>query len=156
MERRHVDIFTDGSCIQGPRNKKFIDGAGGWAAVLYYGNESLNLYGGEYKTTNNRMELTAVIKALEALQESCDVTLMSDSEYVLIGITHVEGWKERDWVNKRGCPVSNRDLWEQLLPLLKKHVVHTKWIRGHSGIPGNEICDSLASTMSKRIMQEHM
>ncbi len=136
---KSVDIFTDGACSGNP-------GKGGWAAILRYGSATKELCGGEAETTNNRMELTAVIRALEALKEPCVVTLTSDSKYVIDAVTQgwVYGWKRNGWRKSDKKPALNVDLWEQLLPLLDKHDVHFVWVKGHAGHPENERCDQLA------------
>lgn len=136
---KHVDIYTDGACSGNP-------GKGGWGAVLKYGSAVREMAGGEQETTNNRMELTAVIKALEALKEPCDVTLTSDSKYVIDAIQKrwVYSWKSNGWRKADKKPALNVDLWEQLLTLLEKHAVTFVWVKGHAGHPENERCDQLA------------
>lgn len=136
---KHIDIFTDGACSGNP-------GKGGWGAILKYGSAVKELSGGEAETTNNRMELTAVIKALEALKEPCDVTLTSDSKYVIDAITKrwVYSWKSNGWRKADKKPALNVDLWEQLLSLLAIHTVNFVWVKGHAGHPENERCDELA------------
>ncbi len=136
---KHVDIFTDGACSGNP-------GKGGWGAILKYGSAVKELSGGEAETTNNRMELTAVIKALEALKEPCEVTLTSDSKYVIDAITKrwVYSWKSNGWRKADKKPALNVDLWEHLLTLLDKHTVTFVWVKGHAGHPENERCDQLA------------
>ncbi len=136
---KHIDIFTDGACSGNP-------GKGGWGAILKYGTAVKELSGGEAETTNNRMELTAVIKALEALKEPCDVTLTSDSKYVIDAITKrwVYNWKRNGWRKADKKPALNVDLWEQLLSLLDTHTVRFVWVKGHAGHPENERCDELA------------
>lgn len=136
---KQVEIFTDGACSGNP-------GKGGWGAVLrYYGVEK-ELCGGAAETTNNRMELTAVIEALSALKESCAVTLTTDSKYVVDAVVKgwVYGWQRNGWRKADKKPALNVDLWEQLLPLLKKHSVTFVWVKGHAGHPENERCDKLA------------
>ena len=136
---KHVDIYTDGACSGNP-------GKGGWGAVLKYGSAVREMAGGEQETTNNRMELTAVIKALEALKEPCDVTLTSDSKYVIDAIQKrwVYSWKSNGWRKADKKPALNVDLWEQLLSLLEVHTVNFVWVKGHAGHPENERCDELA------------
>lgn len=136
---KHVDIFTDGACSGNP-------GPGGYGAVLRYGNHEKEISGGEESTTNNRMELTAVIAALEALKEPCDVTLTTDSRYVADSITKrwVYSWQKNGWIKSDKNKALNVDLWERLLPLLEKHTVKIIWVRGHTGHPENERCDALA------------
>ena len=136
---KQVEIFTDGACSGNP-------GKGGWGAVLRYGNVEKELCGGAVDTTNNRMELTAVIEALSALKESCAVTLTTDSKYVVDAIEKgwVYGWQRNGWRKADKKPALNVDLWEQLLPLLKMHKVTFVWVKGHAGHPENERCDKLA------------
>lgn len=136
---KHVEIYTDGACSGNP-------GKGGWGAVLRYAGKEKELCGGEVETTNNRMELTAVIEALSALREPCAVTLTSDSKYVIDAITNgwVYSWKRNGWRRKDKKPALNIDLWEKLLPLLETHQVTFVWVKGHAGHPENERCDQLA------------
>ncbi len=136
---KEVAIFTDGACSGNP-------GKGGWGAILRYGTNEKELYGGDANTTNNRMELTAVIQALTALKEPCVVTLTSDSKYVIDAITKgwVYSWQKNGWRKADKKPALNVDLWEQLLPLLEKHRVAFVWVKGHDGHPENERCDRLA------------
>lgn len=136
---KHVDIYTDGACSGNP-------GPGGWGAVLVYGERERELSGGEAHTTNNRMELTAAIRALEALKEPCEVTLTTDSRYLCDGLGKkwAEGWKKRGWKKSDGSPALNPDLWERLLSLCGTHRVTLSWIRGHAGHEYNERCDRLA------------
>ena len=136
---KHIDIFTDGACSGNP-------GQGGWGAVLRYHGTEKELSGGEPETTNNRMELTAVIEALSALKEPCAVTLTSDSNYVIDAVTKgwVYSWKKNGWRKADKKPALNVDLWEKLLPLLDKHRVTFVWVKGHDGHPENERCDRLA------------
>ena len=138
---KHVDIYTDGACRGNP-------GKGGWGAILVYGGREKELSGGERETTNNRMELSAVIAALLALKEPCDITLTSDSKYVVDAVTKgwVESWRRNGWRKADKSPALNVDLWEQLLPLLQMHHVTFVWVRGHNGHPYNERCDVLATT----------
>ena len=143
-----VTIYTDGACSGNP-------GPGGWGAVLLYGAHKRELSGGEAATTNNRMELTAVIKGLEALKEPCAVTVYSDSKYFADSVQKgwVYGWKRRGWKKSDGKPALNVDLWEQLLALLKVHQVSIVWIKGHAGHPENERCDRLAVAESEKYKQ---
>ncbi len=136
---KFVEIFTDGACSGNP-------GKGGWGAVLRYGATEKELCGGADETTNNRMELTAVIAALSALKEPCRVRLTSDSKYVIDSVTKgwVYGWKQNGWRKADKKPALNVDLWEQLLPLLERHQVEFIWVKGHDGHPENERCDALA------------
>lgn len=136
---KHVDIYTDGACKCNP-------GPGGWGAVLVYGGRERELSGGEPNTTNNRMELMAAICALEALKEPCEVTLTSDSKYMVDSIEKgwVYGWKQRGWKKADKSPALNPDLWERLIALLDMHKVKLVWVKGHAGHPYNERCDELA------------
>ena len=136
---KNIILYTDGACSGNP-------GPGGWAAILKYGSIEKEISGGEAETTNNRMELTAVIKALEALKEPCDVTLTSDSKYVIDAITKrwVYSWRSNGWRKADKKPALNVDLWEQLLALLDTHTVRFVWVKGHAGHPENERCDELA------------
>lgn len=136
---KHVDIYTDGACKCNP-------GPGGWGAVLVYGGREKELSGGESQTTNNRMELLAAINALEALKEPCEVTLTSDSKYMVDSIEKgwVYSWKAKGWKKADKSPALNPDLWERLLLLLEKHDVKLVWVKGHAGHPYNERCDALA------------
>ena len=128
-----VKIWTDGSCLGNP-------GPGGWAALLVYGEHSKELTGGEPSTTNNRMELTAAIEALEALKRESRVRLCTDSTYVLKGMTQwIDGWRARSWKK-----VKNRDLWERLAAAAAPHQIEWMWVRGHSGDANNERVDELA------------
>lgn len=133
-----VEIFTDGACKGNP-------GPGGWGAVLRYGTAEKELSGGEAHTTNNRMEMTAVIEALKCLKEPCSVTLTTDSQYVCNSINKgwAKSWQANNWV-RSGEPVPNTDLWKELLSLLDRHSVRFVWVRGHNGHPENERCDRLA------------
>lgn len=142
---KQVEIFTDGACSGNP-------GAGGWGAVLRYGVHEKELSGGDANTTNNRMELTAVIEALQALKQPCAVLLTTDSKYVVDSVTKkwVYGWKSRNWVKSDGKPALNSDLWEKLLPLLEQHQVSFVWVKGHAGHPENERCDRLAVAESQK------
>lgn len=136
---KKVEIFTDGACSGNP-------GPGGYGVILRFGEHVKELSGGEHETTNNRMELTGVICGLSALKESCQVTLTTDSKYVVDSITKgwVYGWKKKGWIKSDKKPALNVDLWEQLLPLLERHEVTFVWVKGHAGHPENERCDQLA------------
>ena len=136
---KHVDIFTDGACSGNP-------GPGGWGAVLRPGEHEKELCGGERDTTNNRMELTAAIEALEALTEPCQVTLTTDSTYVRDGITRwLANWKQNGWRTAAKKPVKNQELWQKLDRQASRHDVTWKWVKGHSGHPENERADMLAN-----------
>ncbi len=124
---KQVEIYTDGACKGNP-------GPGGWAALLRMGSHEKELSGAERDTTNNRMEMTAVIKGLSALIEPCAVELYSDSKYVIDGITKwVEGWQRRGWVNASKKPVRNADLWHELIVVSGRHEINWNWVKGHSG-----------------------
>jgi ribonuclease HI len=134
-----VEIYTDGACRGNP-------GPGGWAATLQWEGHLRELSGAERETTNNRMELTAVIRALEALKRSMPVRIYTDSQYVRQGITEwLPNWKKRDWRTADKKPVKNRDLWEALDAAVARHQVEWHWVKGHSGVPGNERVDALAN-----------
>jgi ribonuclease HI len=137
--REAVVIYTDGACKGNP-------GPGGWGVLLRYGGRERELYGGERATTNNRMELTAVIRALESLKRPCEVDLFTDSQYVRNGImTWIRDWKRRGWKTADRKPVKNVDLWEILDALAAAHVVRWHWVKGHSGHPENDRVDALAN-----------
>lgn len=134
-----VEIFTDGACKGNP-------GPGGWGALLRYGENVKELFGGEENTTNNRMELMAAIVALETLNRPCEVVVTTDSQYVRQGITEwLEGWKKRGWKNSAKKPVKNADLWQRLDTATQPHQIEWKWVKGHSGHPENEKADQLAN-----------
>lgn len=136
---KHVAIFTDGACKGNP-------GKGGWGAILRIGEHEKELSGSERETTNNRMELMAAIKALEALTQPCKVTLHSDSKYVLDGISKwVIGWQRNGWKTASKQPVKNEDLWRALVAATNIHQVEWVWVKGHDGHPENERADQLAS-----------
>ena len=136
---KKIEIYTDGACSGNP-------GKGGWGAVLVYNGIEKELSGGELETTNNRMELTAVIEALSKLKEPCEVTLTTDSKYVCDAINKgwLNSWKNNNWKKADKKPALNVDLWQKLLPLLETHRVEFCWVTGHNGHPYNERCDSLA------------
>ncbi len=142
---KEVTIFTDGACSGNP-------GPGGWGTILDYHGKRKELSGGEKKTTNNRMELTAVIEGLKALKEKCKVTVITDSKYVSDGINlgWAKSWKANNWRKKDKKPALNPELWDELLTLIDNHVVTIKWIKGHAGHPENERCDSLAVAQSQK------
>jgi ribonuclease HI len=134
-----VIIYTDGACKGNP-------GPGGWGAWLRSGAHEKELWGGEAVTTNNRMELTAVIQALGALKKRCEVTIYTDSEYVRKGMTEwIAGWQRRGWRTADNKPVKNAELWQELQLAVQKHQVEWRWVKGHSGDPGNERADALAN-----------
>ena len=132
-------MFTDGSCSGNP-------GPGGWGTILRYKGVEKELSGGEHETTNNRMEMTAVISGLKALNEPCEVDLYTDSKYVCDSVTKgwVYSWKKNNWRKADKKPALNVDLWEEMLILLEKHKVTFHWLKGHNGHPENERCDALA------------
>ncbi|MBQ6708670.1 MAG: ribonuclease HI [Clostridia bacterium] len=142
---KFVEIFTDGACSGNP-------GPGGWGAVLRYKGVEKELSGGNANTTNNRMELTAVISALQALKEKCNVTICTDSRYVCDGITKgwAEGWKKNGWRKSDKKPALNSDLWDLLLRELERHEYKFIWVEGHAGHPENERCDKLAVAQSQK------
>lgn len=136
--KQQVEIYTDGACSGNP-------GPGGWGSVLLYNGHRRELSGGERQTTNNRMELMAVIQALEALKRPCQVTLHTDSTYVMKGMTEwLQNWKRRNWRTAGRKPVKNVELWQRLEQAIHRHNVQWRWVRGHSGVPGNERADELA------------
>lgn len=142
---RTVTIYTDGACSGNP-------GPGGWGAILEWNGVEKELSGGEAQTTNNRMELTAVISALSALKEPCRVELYTDSKYVADAVTKrwVYAWKAKGWIKSDKKPALNVDLWEKLLPLLKTHEVVWHWVKGHAENEKNNRCDKLAVAQSQR------
>ncbi len=145
---KQVSIFTDGACKGNP-------GPGGWAVLLRMGAHEKELSGGETDTTNNRMEMTAVIRGLSALIEPCRVELYSDSKYVLDGITKwVEGWKRNGWVTASKKPVRNADLWHDLIEVAARHEIDWHWVKGHSGHPENDRVDELATAEALRFAAE--
>ncbi|MFT3803085.1 MAG: ribonuclease HI [Burkholderiaceae bacterium] len=135
----HVEIYTDGACKGNP-------GPGGWGAFLVSGPHQKELFGGEAQTTNNRMELLAVIKALEALKQPSEVVVHTDSQYVQKGVSEwMRGWKARGWKTADKKPVKNVDLWQRLDALVGGHAIRWQWVKGHAGNPGNERADALAN-----------
>lgn len=139
MKDKSVVIYTDGACRGNP-------GPGGWGALLRYGDTTRELCGGEPQTTNNRMELTAAIEALNALKRACDVQLHTDSNYVRQGITQwLAGWKKNGWKTAAKKPVKNADLWRRLDAARARHDIEWHWVKGHNGNPGNEAADALAN-----------
>lgn len=146
---KNVDLYTDGACSGNP-------GVGGWAAVLIYKGKQKELSGGERETTNNRMELTAVIRGLEALKEKCNVTIYSDSAYVVNAINNdwITNWQLNGWKNSAKDDVSNKDLWEKLLDLLASHPSAFVKVKGHSTNELNNLCDKLAVSEVQKIKSQ--
>lgn len=136
---KQIEMFTDGACSGNP-------GAGGWGTILRYGSYEKEFSGGSPDTTNNRMEMTAVIEGLKKLKEPCSVTVTTDSKYVVDSITKkwVYSWKKRNWIKSDGKPALNADLWQEMLKLLEIHDVTFIWVKGHAGHLENERCDALA------------
>ena len=148
-EKTLVEIFADGACSGNP-------GIGGYGAILRYGKEMKEISGCDLHTTNNRMELMAVIEALRQLRRPCRIRVVTDSNYVVKGMTEwMPGWIRRNWMNSKKKPVLNRDLWEMLLELSESHETEWAWIKGHSGHRENERCDELARNAIIRCMQEN-
>ena len=143
---KEITIYTDGGCIGNP-------GPGGYGVVLLYGEHRKELSGGFKKTTNNRMELLACIKGLEALKEGCSVTLYSDSKYVVDGISKgwARRWQKNNWIRDRktGAKAINPDLWQRLLELIDRHKINMCWVKGHTGDKENEACDQLANSAAR-------
>ena len=140
-----VTIYTDGACSGNP-------GPGGWGAVLSYKGKEKEISGGELETTNNRMELLAVIEALNLLKRSCDVVIYTDSKYVLQGATEwMPGWKAKNWTKKGG--LKNAELWKDLDKAIQRHTIHWEWVKGHSGNAGNERADALAVAAREALVE---
>ncbi|MEK9649320.1 MAG: ribonuclease HI [Gammaproteobacteria bacterium] len=136
---KSVEIYTDGACKGNP-------GKGGWGVIIQYQDKSKELFGGREETTNNQMEMQAVIEGLGALKEPCSVTLYTDSKYVMDGITNwIHGWKKNNWKTANKKPVKNMEYWQALDELTSHHEISWKWVKGHAGIPGNERADALAN-----------
>jgi ribonuclease H len=146
---KHVEIYTDGACKGNP-------GPGGWSAVIVYGGAEKELSGGEAATTNNRMELIGAISGLGALKEPCEVTLYSDSKYLVdaVNLGWARSWKSRGWVKADKKPALNKDLWQKLLELLEIHKVTFIWVKGHAGHSYNERCDRLAVAEAERYQKK--
>ena len=142
---KKVEIFTDGACSGNP-------GPGGWGTILRYNGAEKELSGGEANTTNNRMELSAVINGLKALKEPCEVTLYSDSQYVCnaLKLGWAKKWRSQGWMRNKKDPALNPELWSELLELCDKHQVEVVWVKGHAGHPENERCDRLAVEESRK------
>jgi ribonuclease HI len=142
---KKVTLITDGSCLGNP-------GPGGWAAILRFGRQTKELSGGEPETTNNRMEMTAVIEGLNVLKEPCEVSIEIDSEYVKNGVTQwMDGWKRKGWITADKKPVKNQDLWQKIDAALAGHTVHWKWVKGHAEHADNNRCDELAREAANAI-----
>jgi len=140
---KQIELITDGACIGNP-------GPGGWACVLRFGKHTKEMFGCEAQTTNNRMELTAAIKGLAALNEPCEVTITTDSEYVKNGITQwIHGWKRKGWVKADKSPVLNRDLWISLDEQVTRHTTKWQWTKGHADHADNNRCDELATRAAR-------
>lgn len=136
---KKITIYTDGACKGNP-------GPGGWGVLLEYNGRKKTMHGGEPLTTNNRMEMMAAISALETLREACDITLFTDSKYVMQGLNEwLPGWKARGWKTASKQPVKNQDLWERLDAAVQRHKIEWRWVKGHAGDPGNEMADQLAN-----------
>ena len=136
---KKIQIFTDGCCKGNP-------GPGGYGCVLKYKGKARELYGSALQTTNNIMEMTAAIVALRELKEACEVELYSDSQYLVKGMTEwISGWIQKGWKNTSKKPIKNKELWQTLLALSRKHKISWHWVKGHSGHPENERCDQLAN-----------
>lgn len=144
-ELKKIELFADGACSGNP-------GPGGWGTILRFNGKEKELSGGSADTTNNRMEITAVLEGLKALKYPCSVTVTTDSQYVYNSITKgwAEGWRKNGWVKKDKKPALNADLWEELLNEIAKHEVNFVWIKGHNGHSENERCDALAVAMSEK------
>ncbi|MBQ2671360.1 MAG: ribonuclease HI [Clostridia bacterium] len=143
---KEITVYTDGACSGNP-------GPGGWGAVLIYNSHRKEISGGEKLTTNNRMELTALIKALEIVNQKCKINIFTDSKYLCDGINKgwAENWRKNSWKKSDNKPAINPDLWEKLLDLLKNHKYKINWVKGHAGHPENELCDKLATDEIKKI-----
>lgn len=144
---KKVEIFTDGACKGNP-------GPGGWGAILRYGAAEKEIRGGEKETTNNRMEISAVLEALKCLKEPCEVTLYSDSQYVCnaLKLGWAKKWQKNNWMRNKKDPALNVDLWEELLKHYDMHNVEVIWVKGHAGHPENERCDRLAVSEAEKFI----
>ena len=143
-----IEIYTDGACKGNP-------GPGGWGVLLRLGPHEKRLYGGEPETTNNRMELTAAIRGLEALKRPASVVLTTDSQSVMKGVREwMPNWKKRNWQTASKQPVKNVDLWQQLDALVSQHEIEWRWVRGHTGHPENELADQLANLGVEHVLKE--
>jgi ribonuclease HI len=145
MTKPPLEIYTDGACLGNP-------GRGGWGAILIWQDQKKELSGGEANTTNNRMELMAAIKALEAVKRPVPIRLVSDSTYLRDGITKwINGWRKNGWKTASKTPVANQDLWQRLDELNQSHDISWEWVKGHSGHPMNERCDDMARQEAERL-----
>ena len=145
---KQIIIYTDGACRGNP-------GPGGWGVILCYNNHQKELYGSEQDTTNNRMELTAAIMGLRELTEPCEVTLVTDSQYLRQGITQwIHNWKLRNWKGANNKPIKNQHLWQQLEHETHKHTIVWQWVKAHNGHPGNERADALANIAIDELLQD--
>lgn len=142
---KKVEIFTDGACKGNP-------GPGGWGAILRYGTAEKEISGGDSNTTNNRMEISAVLEALKCLKEPCEVTLYSDSQYVCNALNKgwAKKWRANNWMRTKTDPALNADLWKEMLELCDKHKMTIVWVKGHAGHPENERCDRLAVAAAEK------
>ena len=146
MTKPPLEIYTDGACLGNP-------GRGGWGAILIWQDQEKELSGGEANTTNNRMELMAAIKALEAVKRPVPIRLVSDSTYLRDGITKwINGWRKNGWKTANKTPVANQDLWQRLDELNQSHDISWEWVKGHSGHPMNERCDDMARQEAERLL----
>ncbi len=146
---KEVKLITDGSCLRNP------GGPGGWAAILRYGKHKRELSGSVESTTNNRMEMQAVLEGVRALREPCHVTVEVDSEYVKNGITKwIHGWKLRGWKTRNGSPVKNQDLWVELDAATAEHTIRWVWVRGHANHKDNNRCDALAKAAARSVQSQ--
>lgn len=143
-----VQIFSDGACSKNP-------GPGGWASILKHKNHELKISGNEKNTTNNRMELIAIIKALSALKKPCSVQIFTDSKYIVnsINLGWAKKWQQNNWMKNKKNKALNSDLWQKLLELIQKHKTEFIWIKGHNGHPENELCDKIAVNEYKKLIQ---
>ena len=145
---KKIEIFTDGACKGNP-------GPGGWGALLRMGQHEKEMHGSERDTTNNRMEMTAVIRAVRALTEPCEIALHTDSRYVIDGMTKwIEGWKRKGWVSASKKPVKNVDLWHDLIEATQRHKIDWIWVKGHNGHAENERVDKLASDAAEAALEQ--
>jgi len=142
---KHITLYTDGACRGNP-------GRGGYGTLLVYNGHEKELSAGFSKTTNNRMEILAALVGLESIKEPCEVTVYSDSKYLIDAMSKgwIHGWKKKGWSRGPGKPLKNADLWKRMYQVIPKHKIHWKWVKGHAGHPENERCDILATTAADR------